>query len=252
MMNATFVSCEDAMPPILGVRNFFAFLTSVPLMLVPLRACRLAVISLRSRRDGSDDDLVAWTCMLLGLFFTNMLQHTVGPSANYVHEIQAAVQGVFNASLLNTLRWRDGYWCPLSRKVARGVVASTTLGFAYAALTHPPWTPEVCGITQMLTGPFIVQTMGVLSYDDAVAWPLFRRSCAGLVLVHAAVGIESKVCTVPVVAQLYHAIVDHLAIVLLFGSVSMNAVHLTHRRLGDEKERLKERTQNNAKAQAKG
>ena len=227
MNTTTFVTCEDELPPILGVRNFFAFVTSVPLMLVPLRACRLA-LSKWSSRDGSEE-LIAWTSMLLCLFATNMLQHTIGPTLNYLHEIQAGVQGIFNALLLNTLRARDGHTYPLPRHAAKGLAAGAVIVLAYAAVEHPPWTPEACGIAQLLTGPFIVHTMGVLSYGDDVAWPLFLRSCAGLVLVNVVVGVESKVCAVPVVAQLYHAIVDHLAIVLLFGSVSLNAVHLTHR-----------------------
>ena len=43
----TFVSCEDALPPVLGLFNFYASLTSVPIMLVPLLPLKHSLASSR-------------------------------------------------------------------------------------------------------------------------------------------------------------------------------------------------------------
>ena len=223
-MNTTFVSCEDALAPIFGVRNFFATVTSVPLLLVPLRALWLA-IRCTDRKGGGQ--LTIWTIMLLGLFLTNLLQHTVGPQMNYLHEVQAAVQNVGHALLLNTIRCRDSMRC-LPAIVALALSISAITALLFAATMRPQWIEAACGVTLLVTGPFIVATHGYMSAGDPFAWSLFKRSCAGLVLVNVVVGVERSVCALPL-APYYHALFDHAAIVLLFGSVSRNAVHLVHR-----------------------
>ena len=247
-MNQTFVTCEDDLPPLFGVRNFYATFTAVPLMLVPLdavlaaanarRQCGKSDTTRRRPREGSGE-LLVWTFMLLGLFGTNLAQHTLGPTWNYLHELQAAAQGVGNALLLNTLRRRDGYRA-LPSTLARGL-AVVALGALVLAATKPtdlPWLHDAaCGGTALLTGPFIVYTMGMMSYGDRRAWTLFKCSCLGLVLVQLVVAVEPSVCRHTMIARWYHSLLDHSTVALLFGSVARNAVHLTRR---DEGPKLKE------------
>ena len=225
-----FVACESEFPPIMGIAHFYATLTAVPLMLVPISASREAIAALsHSHHTEERAYLLYWTSCLTLLFFTNLLQHTLGPSCNVYHEAMAAVQSVANAGLLNALRRREGSLSSLPLSAMRVFVVVATAGAILVTVRAPHRQAVVCAPLTALTAPFIMWTTGVLSRGDALAWPRFLRSCVGLVVVLAATGVEPHVCGVPIVAPLYHALLDHGAIVLLFGSVSRNAVHLTVR-----------------------
>ena len=224
-----FVSCEDALPPIAGLFNSVATLTSVPLLAVPLHALMLA-----RRLDAKKDPMLVslLTCFLVTLtclFCTNLMQHAVGGLFSLrAHEAMSAVQALFNAATLNALRRRSGYRSVPDEK-GLAIALGGTVAVVHTALMHPAtYLEPLCGIVQLLTAPLIVGTMGVFSWRDAKAWRLFVRSCIGLVLVPLVVGVEKHVCELggPWLARGYHAVADHSAIWCLFGGVGQNAVHL--------------------------
>ena len=67
-MPTPFVSCEDARSPVLGLSNFYATLTAVPLLLVPLHALRRAIVETHHCRPLERAALIYWTAMLTLLF----------------------------------------------------------------------------------------------------------------------------------------------------------------------------------------
>jgi hypothetical protein len=231
-----FVSCEDALPRIGGVHNFYAAVTSVPLLGVPLHALLLAT---RLRAVGTDSRarltkalLLLWLVSLAGLFCTNLYQHVVGGRLAFrVHAAMAAVQALWNACMLNTLRQRTRRLRAVDEHAGLALAAVATVAIVLVSLAAPPsWLEPACGVVQLLTAPLIVGTMGQLSWTDGHAWKLFKRSCAGLVAVQVAVSLEPHVCsTLGSAAVYYHALVDHACIWCLFGGVSLNAVHLVKR-----------------------
>ena len=224
-----FVSCEDALPPILGVRNFFATLTSIPLLVVPLNClwCAVQLEAAQRRAPALHVALVTWLITLTALFCTNLAQHAVGGDWAKHHEVMAAVQAVWNSCQLNALRRRSGYHSINEHLgIALAMLACVMLVTieSLAVGSHEP----ACAVVQAVTAPFIIGTMGSFSWQDARAWWLFKRSCMGLALVGVMCGphgLERQMCRLDV-GVAYHAIVDHACIWCLFGGVGKNAVHL--------------------------
>lgn len=105
-----------------------------------------------------------------------------------------------------------------------GVISTNVV---LSTLLHPDSLEQRCGIVMMLTSPFIIGTMGWLSWSNELAWSLFIRSVIGLILVITAVALEEKLCSHSL-SVYYHAIVDHACIWCMFGGVAQNVVHITH------------------------
>ena len=102
-LSATFVSCEDALPPVLGIFNFYASLTSVPIMLVPLLPLKHSIASSRW------PPLLAWLVALTVTFLANLHMHVRGPTnAGTTLGNQlifgVALQAVLSAHMINALR----------------------------------------------------------------------------------------------------------------------------------------------------
>ena len=225
-LSATFVSCEDALPPVLGIFNFYASLTSVPIMLVPLLPLKHSIASSRW------PPLLAWLVALTVTFLANLHMHVRGPTnAGTTLGNQlifgVALQAVLSAHMINALRLRSGLTAapPMAALVACATGAALVLG----AFLRPAWQEPVSAAVDLLTGPYIVGTMGYMSRGDAYAWPLFLRACAGLVLAQVVVAAEPRACQLATIAPFYHATLCHAAICLLFGSVAWLAVHLVER-----------------------
>lgn len=231
-----FVSCEDELPPVGGLRNFYATLTSVPLLYVPLHSlwCATRLDEARRRAPVLHRALLVWLLSLTVLICTNLGQHaTTGELWPRLHEAGGAVQGLWNACQLNALRRHLSYPSVDERLgVAAAALASAVV--VCAPLLRPHLHDPICGAVTALTVPFIVGTMGVLSRraasgGDDRAWWLFKRSCIGLVLVGALTGphgLERRMCGFAVLRVAYHALIDHACIWCLFGGVGQNAVHL--------------------------
>lgn len=226
-----FISCEDELPPIGGFFNFYATLTSVPLLCVPLfsllDAWRLKGV--RQEAPFIHASLLAWLLTLTALFVTNLGQHMNGGKW-YVgmHEIMSAIQAWWHVSLINALRRREG-WHSIHEYVSLACVVIVSAAVAGASIFGQETHEAAIGITQLLSGPVIVGTHGALARRDARTWRLFVRSCLGLALVLGLTGphgLEKHLCYHPASAY-YHAVVDHACIVCLFGGVAKNAVHLS-------------------------
>ena len=80
---------------------------------------------------------------------------------------------IANALLLNTLRRRDGYGYAMPSASARALAGAALALLIFATLQEPQLPrihAVVSGCITLLTGPFIVYTMGVMSYGDRKAW----------------------------------------------------------------------------------
>lgn len=237
-----FVSCEDDLPPIFGLFNFYATLSSVPLLFVPISSLLTAVrlTEVRKRAPFIHAALITWLLSLTALFFTGLLLHIVG-GRHYIllHEIMANVQALWHSSLINAIRRKKG-WNSIPERAGLAVAAMATATVVLIAFTLPDTDANEAanGIVQGITGIFIVGSHGALSWRDAKAWRLFRRSCIGLLLIMTFTGphgLESKLCHLPASIG-YHAVVDHACIVCLFGGVTKNSVHLANVAVTNEHE----------------
>ena len=235
-LDGPFVSCEDALPPVLNLHNFYAALSSVPLMCVPLYSLWLA-LGLRVPPSARLPKalLLAFLLALTCLFGTNLHQHMIGGRLSFrLHEMMAALQALWNAAMLNSLSRRANLRWAVDERSGVTIAAAGTAAIVGAALGWPDLQEPMCGAVQALTAPLIIGTMGFFSRGDARAWWLFRRSCTGLVAVQLAVGVEPGACAaLGSAAVAYHALVDHASIWCLFGGVSLNAVHLVGREVGE-------------------
>ena len=72
--------CENLLPPVLGLHNFYATLTTVPMCVVPLLALQSAI------RKSMPRSVLLWLLVLTALFVAGTIQHAVGH--NYIgHDI---------------------------------------------------------------------------------------------------------------------------------------------------------------------
>jgi len=231
---APFVSCEDEQAPVFGLFNFYATVSSVPLLWVPLSSLLTAVCltDVKNRAPFIHKALVVWLLTLTALFTTNLFQHMVGGHcAILLHELMSSVQGLWHSCLVNALRRKKG-WRSISEQSGFTTAAVATVALAMSASVAPGTDADEAAnkIVQGLTGIFIVGSHGALSWRDMLAWKHFMRSCIGLLLVMVLTGLhglERRLCHLRA-AFSYHAIVDHACIVCLFGGVTKNAVHLVN------------------------
>ena len=132
-----FVSCEDALPPMFGQHNFHAVLTSVPLLAVPLYSLALAC-GVRAQPTATAQLTKALLlCFLLSLtvlFCTNLHQHMVGGHLSFrLHDAMAAVQAMWNASMLNTLSRRAGLRASIGERAGLVLAVCGTAAVAAAS-----------------------------------------------------------------------------------------------------------------------
>lgn len=229
-----FISCEDQRQPVYGVFNFYASLSSVPLLYVPLSSLLTAVplVDVKKRSPFIHTTLIAWLLTLTVLFLTNLFQHVLGGHRSIqLHELLGAVQGLWHSCLLNALRRKNG-WRSINERAGLTIAfVATAAVFSASCSLGTDAHEAVVGIVSGFTGIFIVASHGALSWRDERAWRLFLRSCVGLLLVLTLTGphgLEKKLCDLRASIG-YHAIVDHACIVCLFGGVTQNAVHLVDR-----------------------
>ena len=179
----TFVSCEDALPPVLGLFNFYASLTSVPIMLVPLLPLKHSIASSRW------PPLLAWLVALTVTFLANLHMHNSGPTnagqalGNQL-AMGMALQSVLSWHMINALRLRSGLMAAPPRTAFTACAGGVTL--VLGSFVWPAWQEPVSATVSIaassvsrsgeLTGPYIIGTMGYLSRGDAHAWPLFLRA----------------------------------------------------------------------------
>ena len=222
----TFVSCEDALPPVLGLFNFYASLTSVPIMLVPLLPLKHSIASSRW------PPLLAWLVALTVTFLANLHMHILGPTnagqalGNQL-AMGVALESVLSWHMINALRLRSGLMAAPPRTALTACAGGVAL--VLGSFVWPAWQEPVSAAVDLLTGPYIIGTMGYLSRGDAHAWPLFLRAIVGLVVTSSLVAAEPHACQLAMIGPYYHATLCHASVCLLFGSVAWLAVHLVER-----------------------
>ena len=136
-----------------------------------------------------------------------------------------SLQAVLSWHNINALRLRDGLRAAPPRTAV--VASAGGVALVLGAFARPAWQEHVTAAVDLLTGPFIVGTMGYMSRNDAYASPIFLRACAGLVATMTTVAAEPHACGLPIGP--YHATLCHVATTLLFGSVAWLTVHLVER-----------------------
>jgi hypothetical protein len=208
--------CENLLPPISGLYNFWATLTTLPMLLVPTAALRA---SLRQRAPWP---VVAWLLSLTALFVGGTVQHALGPGRMVAHLLDPSVLGhVQNALLAGSLA---GAPVALSAAVAAvPVVAARAASGAHQRLVH--------GAMEVIISPYVIGTMGWRSWADARSWRQFLGALASCACVHACTAAEPRLCGRPG-AELFHAIANHLAISSLFGHVAVLALRLSRQKHG--------------------
>ena len=137
-----------------GQHNFHAVLTSVPLLAVPLYSLALAC-GVRAQPTATAQLTKALLlCFLLSLtvlFCTNLHQHMVGGHLSFrLHDAMAAVQALWNASMLNTLSRRAGLRASIGERAGLVLAVCGTAAVAAASTGDGlDWQEPVCGTVQV-------------------------------------------------------------------------------------------------------
>ena len=144
-----------------------------------------------------------------------------------IARIMGTTQSVSLAYLLNRLRLRDGLPYAASARLA-AFAAVVAVGFAVGStFVRPDLQVPICG-TIHIVDAYIIATMGWMSSGDASALRSFRRACFGFGLVQTSAVVGPRVCWSRY-APIFHCVVDHGSIWILFGSVASLAKHLDER-----------------------
>jgi len=218
-----FVSCEDQLPRLHGIYNYWCSISGVIILLLQLRP-----VALIMRQHLLDMDAALYLASLLLLFYLNLHQHATG----YV-PIDLDTGGCIHSMFLslwlnNSLRSKSHIPCTLARIVVIGAVS--------VILATCAWAPsQQSSMTNMLGAPlfalYTIITMGVRSYrnkeksqDGRFTW--WCGAVISLLLVQASVMLEKTYVCDTVAARLFHATFIHAVIVCLFGCVFACAIRI--------------------------
>ena len=207
---ATFC-CENALPPIAGLYNFWATLTTIPMLLMPLTALRHAF------RQEAPSHLLLWLLCLMLLFVGGTVQHAVGESDGLLNVLNpVALSNSQNALLAGSLA---GVPMPLSAAVAAvpAVGAVVLPGAKQKALYET---------LEAVISPYVIGTMGYRSWSDPRSRRLFLGALVSFAAVHSCMSLERWLCGLPG-AELWHATAIHAALVCMFGHVAALALRLS-------------------------
>ena len=154
------------MPPIFGQHNFHAVLTSVPLLGVPLYSLALACGVRAQPTRSAQLTKALLLCFLLSLtvlFCTNLYQHIVGGHLSFrLHDAMAAVQALWNASMLNTLSRRAGLRASIGERAGLVLAVCGTAAVAAASTGDGlDWQEPVCGTVQVSSRPLYTIVPGL-------------------------------------------------------------------------------------------
>lgn len=203
--------CENALPPMFGMHNFYATLTTIPMWFVPLAALRDAL------GQSVDAEVLTWLSVLTTLFLAGTIQHAVGPEST-PPMLNPVPLGIAQNALL------FGCLTRLPRMLSATVAATPVA----VAACWPSWRKIVCDAMDAALSPCVILIMGYRSWNDPCAWRLFFRAFLSFVGLVACTALEPKLCGLPG-AEFFHAIAIHLCISLLFGHVATLALRLLER-----------------------
>ena len=204
-------SCENSLPPVFGLHNFYATLTTVPMWLVPLTSLRAAL------GQKVDREVLTWLSVLTALFLAGTVQHAVGPEQTPPLLDPVPLGIAQNALLFGCLT-----------RAPRVMSATIAVAPVAAAAYLPSWRKVICDSMDAALSPCVIVNMGYRSWEDMDAWRLFIRAFLSFASLVACTALEPKLCGLPG-ANLFHAIAIHLFISLLFHHVATLALLLLGR-----------------------
>lgn len=203
--------CENALPPVLGLHNVYATITTMPMWIVPLVPLRSAI------RERTSPAIILWLCVLTLLFVAGTVQHAVGPGRTPAVLDPVPLGISQNALLLGCL-----VKAPMAFSALLAAVPVATAAF------WPSQRRMVCSVMDAVLSPCVIGIMARRAWTDASSWRLFIRALASFVGLLACTALEPKLCGLPS-SELFHAIAVHLALTLLFGNVSTLALRVLNR-----------------------
>lgn len=219
-----FVSCEDQLPKLHGFHNFACSVSGLIILLLQLYP---VILMMKRYRDMLDMDAVLYLVSLLFLFYLNLQQHVTG----YVPIDLDSGGGLHSIFLSLWLNNSLGSKAHVSRNTARFIGYASALIFIATCLFYPS-KQEI--VFQVLSPPFALYTiitMGMRSYkyrnDDICkgAWKKWCRAVVTLLAVQVLVKVEEMfICDNTMIARLFHAVIIHSVIQILFHSVSICAI----------------------------
>ena len=238
-----FVSCEDDMPPKLGLFNGFCTVTSIMIMLVPIhflqRATKIVLF------DGQTDrvELLFMSISMTALFFFNLFQHATG----YIGPPCIDTFGCVNNLMLSTVLYKVWY----NKFNGRGIIQMkripvprnftiVMISLSFALLVGGFFKVKFEQIaTKSISvpiGAYVVLTMGKLSWNysknesEPGYWSplnLWKSACIFAVLVVIFVELERSLCHLgSEFSRLYHSIFLHIIISIMFWCISECAFRL--------------------------
>ena len=221
-----FVSCEDQLPKLHGFHNFACSVSGLIILLLQLQPM---VLMMKRNRDMLDMDAVLYLVSLLFLFYSNLQQHVTG----YVPIDLDSGGGLHSIFLSLWLNNSLGSKAHVSCITARVVGYASALIFIATSIFYPS-KQEI--VFQVLSPPFALYTiitMGMRSCkyrnDDPCkgAWTKWCRAVVSLLAVQVLVKVEEMfVCDNTMIARLFHAVIIHSVIQMLFQSVSTCAIEI--------------------------
>lgn len=221
-----FVSCEDQLPKLHGFHNFACSVSGLIILLLQLYP---VVMMMKRYRDMLDMDAVLYLVSLLFLFYLNLQQHLTG----YVPIDLDSGGGLHSIFLSLWLNNSLGSKAHVSCNTARFVGYASAVIFIATSMFYPS-KQEI--VFQVLSPPFALYTiitMGIRSYkyrnDDTRkgAWRKWCRAVVSLLAVQVLVKVEEMfICDNTIVARLFHAVIIHSVIQILFQSVSTCAIEI--------------------------
>ena len=207
-----FLSCEDGLPPHLGLHNPFASFTAALMMAVPLSKVRRAFFS-KDQRTATPLSLKLHTLCLLALFCGNLYSHARGIVDNQIFDRLPSWYGISGAFCLwggnndTALMYTLAFWCLIQ------TILMKNLEWSIENQVYQP--------VQGLTNLYIIFTMGRKSWSTRRLRNYFLSCLACFGAVQVVTALEPSVCQGPIFwVRLYHALIDHSVVGLLFHRVT--------------------------------
>lgn len=220
-MGHRFLSCEDVLPNIAGVFNPIAALTALPMLAVPLNA-------LVKSTSINFPPLHIHLLAMFALFCGNLYSHVFGLS-NPIFDRLPSWYGITGAYMLWKLQRHHD-----QRKDA--LLSVALVGWALVQWFLMNQYPTEFRLEQRfylameaLTLPYIVITIGRLSWTDTGLKRNFYECCLLLASLHVVTSLESGLCSFPVLPLIFHGLVDHPLIALTFFRVATLMMKLVRR-----------------------
>mmetsp|Transcript_16183 Transcript_16183/g.23793 ORF Transcript_16183/g.23793 Transcript_16183/m.23793 type:complete len:247 (+) Transcript_16183:76-816(+) len=219
-----FVSCEDQLPKLHGFHNFACSVSGLIILLLQIHP---VAMMMKSHRNMLDMDAVLYLVSLVFLFYLNLQQHITG-YAPIDLDSGGGLHSIFLSLWLNNSLGSKAH---VSCNTARVIGYASAMIFIATSMFYPN-KQEI--VFQILSPPFALYTiitMGIRSYryrnDNKrnAAWRKWCTAVAALLAVQLLVKVEEMfICDDTIIARLFHAIIIHAVIQILFQAVSTCAI----------------------------